>query len=164
MPSLANEVILTPRLEGIFWERAGRGEPGECWPWQGHITRYGYGKFGRFMAHRISVAIDGRDPAGMSVDHTCRNRRCVNPHHLRVVDHRTNALENSAAPPAQNAGKTHCVHGHEFTPENTYIFMRAGAMRRNCRQCRRIMTLAYYYRTRAMQAASLAGQPGDEDG
>lgn len=30
--------------------------------------------------------------------------------------------------------KTHCYRGHEFTPENTYIFPSSGKAR--CRQCR----------------------------
>ena len=32
-----------------------------------------------------------------------------------------------------NRSKTHCPHGHEYTPENTY---NSGG-RRHCRKCRR---------------------------
>ena len=32
--------------------------------------------------------------------------------------------------------KTHCIHGHEFTPENTYIEPRTG--KRQCKECRTI--------------------------
>lgn len=35
----------------------------------------------------------------------------------------------------RNKSKTHCIHGHEYTPENTYIA--PGSNRRNCRACRR---------------------------
>lgn len=34
-----------------------------------------------------------------------------------------------------NSAKTHCVHGHAYTPENTYIVPSSGA--RACRECRR---------------------------
>lgn len=34
-----------------------------------------------------------------------------------------------------NARKTHCIHGHEYTPENTYFNASNGS--RNCRTCRR---------------------------
>lgn len=32
---------------------------------------------------------------------------------------------------------THCKWGHEFTPENTYIYMQYGGQRRACCECRR---------------------------
>ena len=36
---------------------------------------------------------------------------------------------------------THCKHGHEFTPENTYIHPRGG-YRRSCRRCRTLQANA----------------------
>jgi hypothetical protein len=36
---------------------------------------------------------------------------------------------------AINAAKTHCVHGHLFTPENTYIRKYDGRVHRQCRAC-----------------------------
>jgi Recombination endonuclease VII len=35
-----------------------------------------------------------------------------------------------------NATKTHCAHGHPYTPENTYL--RKDAKGRMCRECRRL--------------------------
>lgn len=109
---------LTPRSGETeverFWMGVERGPA--CWRWMGAIDHIGYGRFyrgGRYIsAHRHS-AIWGRHlSADEIVDHTCRNRGCVNPGHLRVVDARTNALENSMGRGALNAKKTHCPHGH----------------------------------------------------
>jgi hypothetical protein len=53
----------------------------------------------------------------------------------------------SWAAPARNlAAKTHCVRGHEYTPENTY---RKEDGYRRCRECRRIDARANYRRSKA---------------
>jgi hypothetical protein len=49
---------------------------------------------------------------------------------LCVRCHRT----YDSGPFMRNAQKTHCVHGHAFTPENTY-FRIDGTGRRICRKC-----------------------------
>jgi hypothetical protein len=90
------------------------------------------GKRNQF-AHRLAYELFvGPIPEGQTIDHLCRNRPCVNPGHLEVVDMRTNLLRGSS-PTAQNARKTHCKHGHEFTPENTAL--KQGRYR-ICRTCR----------------------------
>jgi hypothetical protein len=41
---------------------------------------------------------------------------------------------------AINARKTHCIHGHEFTPENTRVQTRAdGRTWRKCIECHRAL-------------------------
>lgn len=99
-----------------FWAKVVIGEPSECWQWIGAVSKcYGTFKVGRqsYFAHRVSVALSGRVmPSGMLVDHICRNKRCVNPGHLRVATPK----ENSANTPM--AERTHCRYGHEFTETN----------------------------------------------
>ena len=119
-----------------FWRYVGKGGPDECWPWLRATPAPGYGEFsaegGRTKAHRASYIINvGPVPAGLVIDHTCRNRACVNPAHLRAVDMRTNAVENSASFAAVNAAQTHCPQGHALTPDNLV----QSQPTRKCRTC-----------------------------
>jgi len=121
------------------------GDDGTCWGWTAGLTGQGYGKFkahGKtLLTHRVAWEwLKGPIPDGMFVDHLCRNRRCCNPEHLRIVSPTQNALENSESICAINAKKTHCLNGHEFTPENTYVMdrpERPGKVRRSCKKCLR---------------------------
>ena len=117
-----------------------------CWLWTGSVDSKGYGTFmiptpgGRVCrgAHRlVYVAMRGKIPENLVLDHLCRTPLCVNPDHLRAVTHAENILAG-ISPSAINARKTHCKHGHEFTPENTYVLPSTGE--RRCRECHRRWT------------------------
>jgi hypothetical protein len=69
--------------------------PEECWVWQAHLDRDGYGRFSMYgvgrAAHRVAYeATRGPVPEGLTLDHLCRNRACVNPLHLEAVSHKVN--------------------------------------------------------------------------
>ena len=113
--------------------------PDGCWTWQrsgrGLGARYGVVTvLGRCWAtHRLAwTLVNGPIPGDLTVDHMCFNTRCINPAHLRLLT----AAENSSLTPRRF--RTHCVQGHEFTPENTKYVDRGGVLPcRICRTCRR---------------------------
>lgn len=120
-----------------------------CWLWTGSEKANGYGAItvdGRgWRAHRYAyVAAFGAIAEGMELDHVCRNRRCVNPFHLRQVSHRENTLSGETIT-AHAAQQTHCKRGHELTPESVYENGRG----RQCKQCARIRAAERYARATA---------------
>jgi hypothetical protein len=71
-------------LQIRFLERFETDRETGCWNWTGSL-RGEYGCF-YYAAHRISHWIyKGTIPAGLSVDHLCFNKLCVNPAHLEAV-------------------------------------------------------------------------------
>jgi hypothetical protein len=84
-----------PELPQRFWDKVNRWDPDWCWEWIGALYR-GYPHFwtrehGRVRAHRLAYeALVGPIPEGMTLDHLCPTRHCVNPKHLEPVTHSVN--------------------------------------------------------------------------
>lgn len=116
-----------------------------CIVWTKYIRLDGYCSFWdkkRYLAHRwIYEYYNGLIPNGMYVDHTCRNRSCVNIEHLRIVNPRTSSIENNLGPTAINSHKTTCKNGHLLTDDNLY-YGRNGK-KRICKKCRLIQVSSY---------------------
>ena len=123
------------------FERFAKRVDGQCWTWTGPMDRYGYGSSRAkaagirqgTSAHRVAYLLLRGDIApGQVIDHLCRNRWCVNPSHLEMVTNQDNVLRGLGVC-ASNARKTHCKHGHEFSPDNTLVGPKGY---RRCRACR----------------------------
>lgn len=123
-----------------FWPKVAKS-PG-CWNWTAGLDSKGYGQFRvstqqKIVAHRFAYELlVGPIPAGLQLDHLCRNRQCVNPDHLEPVDSRTNTLRGEG-PTAQHARKTHCCHGHELTDDNVRRTKRGARVCLTCERGRR---------------------------
>jgi hypothetical protein len=135
------------------WERAFNCHISEssngCWLWEGTIDSYGYGVFtikkhgGMYKAHRIAFALRrGYCETELTIDHLCRNTRCVNPDHMELVT----AVENSNRgnnPFQINRRKTHCKRGHLLSGDNLITFPSELALgKRQCKACRLIRNKA----------------------
>lgn len=116
-----------------------------CIEWTGANNGAGYGMFftewvpggsdKRVLAHRWAYEYHiGPIPEGLSLDHLCRNRACVNVFHLEPVTHQENVLRGTGAS-AIHAKKTHCDSGHPFSGDN--LILRSNGRWRDCRECKR---------------------------
>ena len=124
-----------------------------CWLWTGAVSRgygtIGVGAHGVASTHRVAYELFvGPIPVGLVIDHTCHNsdescpgghscphRRCVNPAHLEAATQSVNLARSGRM---GRYGSTHCLNGHEYTPQNTHITPRGA------RCCRAFARLRYH--------------------
>lgn len=130
-----------------FMERVALVESG-CWEWQRYRDPRGYAKVSvgggrKELAHRVSYELHiGPIPAGLTIDHLCRNTSCVRPDHLEPVTLRENIRR-------ANPERVTCCHGHSLADAYTDITP-AGFHHKKCRTC----TLARVRRRRERLAGA----------
>lgn len=123
-----------------FWEKV--DATGDCWEWTAYKDEKGYGRI--HVSSKPKRAMTAQDvawellvgpiPAGMVVDHLCRNHGCVNAgSHLELVTRRVN-YERGYSLQRINSKKTHCPQGHLYTAENTYV-LPSRPTARYCKTC-----------------------------
>lgn len=141
-----------------------------CWEWIGPKVGRGYGnivwrlpgkprRYRHKVAHRVAYeTMRGPIPDGLTLDHLCRNRGCVNPWHLEPVTSRENTLRG-ISPAAVNARLTHCKRGHPLSGDNLRLVQSPSGKRgRSCRTCAKIIGRKSYEAKRARAAAALSPQ------
>lgn len=124
------------KASGVF--KLVRGELSECWLWTGGKSKQGYGiawTGSLVLAHRLAYEWEYGVVPPEQLDHLCRTRACVRPHHLEEVTNQVNAIRGVGIP-ARNIQKTHCPRGHPYTPENTYSRPSRPGRKYGSRQCR----------------------------
>lgn len=104
-----------------------------CWIWMASLDHRGYGRF-KFnkkavRAHRFSFELfNGPIQECLTIDHVCRNKKCVNPDHLRTMTR----AENASIGNKNREKPSQCQRGHEFSGKNLYIDRNG---HRKCKTC-----------------------------
>lgn len=116
-----------------------------CWICTYTLNGNGYAKMevgGKSVrAHRVSYEhFVGPIPEGLTVDHLCKVRHCVNPEHLEAVTQGEN-IGRGDAPSAIAHRTNECKRGHSLADAYTN-----GGGFRNCRVC--VQTRQAEYRRR----------------
>lgn len=146
-----------PRWPGTteerFWEKVNKDGPrpicnpylGKCWLWIPSASSTGYGNFCNIGAHRFAYELlIGPISPGMTLDHLCLTKHCVNPWHLEQVTQKVNSKRYFDA-------IIYCIHGHELSGGNVYVDKNGY---RVCRSCSRDRTRKYRVRMQEQLAAS----------
>jgi hypothetical protein len=131
---------VTPKLEARFWSKVAKGGPKDCWEWTAHLSQAGYGRIfiegiSRNACH-ASLAIAGKSrPPGLHALHSCDNRKCVNPAHLRWGTAKENGRDKSTR------GRCPDVRGEK----HPYSTLTEASVRRIYRQAGTLISIAKEY-------------------
>jgi hypothetical protein len=126
-----------------------------CWIYSGRLTPQGYvrvkiGSRGTY-GHRITWEhFIGEWPEGLTFDHLCRQKACLNPWHGDPVPGVVNSRRAPGNIGVMNAAKTHCPEGHPLSGDNLRFATRGSG--RVCRTCRMASSAKYRNKNKEMAA------------
>lgn len=117
-----------------LWAKVQVNGEWECWPWTGALDFGGYPmvwgdeSHRALRAHRVVYEMfEGPIPPGLTIDHLCYVRLCMNPAHMDLCSAGENAARSPRAPYNVKRRQTHCKRGH-------LLPARGADGRRRCRQ------------------------------
>lgn len=95
---------------------------------------------GFYVHHLVAAAFIGPRPEGLDVCHNNGDQTDNRIENLRYDTVNGNMRDSIAHGTHRSVGRTHCIHGHEMTEENTYRETRMSSdgyvkHRRRCRIC-----------------------------
>ena len=112
-----------------------------CWLWLGKPDAKGYGRLNvndneSGYAHRIAYELwIGPIPKDKPfICHHCDTPLCINPSHLFAGTAKDNNQDCARKKRHKENKKTHCIKGHEYSVENTYVHKN----KRQCRICKKM--------------------------
>ena len=139
-----------PRMRRLIVGRVSTDQGKECWEWPGAtndggrpvISSYSIPRYAYQVAYELRY---GPVPKGLELHHTCWNKWCWNPDHVKPVTRQDNALSG----PVLNWES--CPHGHPMIGENVQVYVRHSRPHadgslgtyRVCRTCHRKNSIDY---------------------
>lgn len=109
-----------------------------CWLWTGCLYPNGYAILHdsvnkkNVRAHRWAYEhFIGPFPIGLVSDHLCRQRSCVNPHHIEPVTSQENSRRGIGLRVPHVWSRTKCQFGHELVYSEI-------SKRRRCAECQKL--------------------------
>ena len=130
-----------------------------CWISTYSTASHGYAQIGWtdgdyrqvVTAHRAAwVYFTGEQiPEGMTIDHMCKNKPCINPDHLRM----TTNFENARRTSGRDWKMGECVNGHS----NNHLYWNGSRYR--CSLCARMYQRRYRERSRDTSGQRASNHP-----